>query len=151
MIIEGSYVHDEVGDGEPLTVLFGVEKPCACLNMNVDYQIEDKFEQSQRELHMLSCIEEAYDLGKAKHPKKFQDRDQAQLLKDVALRYLLRQELKGYRRDYIEEESSKEIFPSYLACISNLLTRDEVIDRCPEVQCDIHDEDDIYQIVEACE
>ena len=69
MIIECSYVHDEVGDGEPLTVLFGVEKPCACLNVDVDYQIEDQLEQPQRKLYMLRCIQEANDLGEAQHPK----------------------------------------------------------------------------------
>ena len=69
MIIEGSYVHDEVRDGEPLTVLFGVEKPCACLNVDIDYQIEDQLEQPQRKLYMLRCIQEANDLGEAQHPK----------------------------------------------------------------------------------
>ena len=89
MVVEGPYVHDEVGDGEPLTVLFGVEEPCACLNVNVDYQIEDQLEQPQRELYVLRCIQEAYDVGEAQQPKELQDRYQAQLLKDVALQYLL--------------------------------------------------------------
>ena len=80
MIIEGSYVHDEVGDGKPLSVLFGVKEPSAGLNVNIDYQIEDQLEEPQRMLNMLRCIQKAYDLGEAQHPKKFQDRHQAQYL-----------------------------------------------------------------------
>lgn len=73
VVVEGSYVHDEVGDGEPLTVLFGVEEPCASLNVDVDYQIEDQLEKPKRELHMLRCIQEANDLSEAQHPKELQD------------------------------------------------------------------------------
>ena len=99
MVVEGPNVHDEIGDGEPLTVLLGVEEPRAGLNVDVDYQIEDQLEQPQWELHVLRCIQEANDLGEAQHPEELQDRHQAQLLKDVSLRYLLWEQLKGYRRE----------------------------------------------------
>jgi hypothetical protein len=48
MIIEGPYVHDEVGDWKPLSILLSVEEPGARLNVNIDDQIENQLEQPQR-------------------------------------------------------------------------------------------------------
>ena len=67
-------VKDQVNQGKPLLILFGVIEPGTCLPMKVDNQVEDQFEKFQRPFDIICGIKVADDLGESKYSKNFEKR-----------------------------------------------------------------------------
>ena len=58
VVVEGVYVLNDICEGKPSAVLLGIEEPGAGLDVEVHDEVEDEFEEFERELYTLDCTHE---------------------------------------------------------------------------------------------